>query len=131
MDGDALTAELRSRNLPGIWVMRTTFIPSGTDITGRKNYPYQFIDEVCHGVRFVVTDRWAVRPVEAGMHMLGALLKVHPERYSVEKLHKLVGAKWVLDALQAREPVAAIVKRWREDPKFKAFAEARTKVVMY
>ncbi len=131
VDGDALTAELRSRNLPGIWVMRTTFIPSGTDITGRENYPYQFIDEVCQGVRFVVTDRRAVRPVEAGTHMLDALLKVHPERYNVDKLHKLVGAKWVLDALEAREPVEAIVKRWREDPKFKAFAEARTKVVMY
>jgi len=131
VDGDALTAELRSRNLPGIWVMRTTFIPSGTDITGRKNYPYQFIDEVCQGVRFVVTDRRAVRPVEAGTHMLDALLKIHPERYSTEKLHKLVGAKWVLDSLNAREPVADIVKRWREDPKFKAFTEARQNVLFY
>ena len=131
VDGDALTAELRSRNLAGLWVMRTTFIPSGTDISGRKNYPYQFIDEVCQGVRFVVTDREAVRPVEAGTHMLDALLKVHPERYSIEKLHKLVGARWVLDALEAHEPVDTIVKRWREAPEFKAFAEARQSVLLY
>lgn len=131
VDGDALTAELRSRNLAGLWVMRTTFIPSGTDITGRKNYPYQFIDEVCQGVRFVVTDRAAVRPVEAGTHMLDALLKVHPERYSIEKLHKLVGARWVLDALEAREPVDTIVARWRDAPEFKAFAEARQDVLLY
>jgi len=131
VDGDALCSELRSRELPGIWAMRTTFIPSGTDITGRENYPYQFIDEVCQGVRFVVTDREAVRPVEAGLHMLDALLKVHPERYSVDKLRGLVGAQWVLDALNARDEVDSIVQRWREDPKFKAFAEVRQEVLMY
>lgn len=131
VDGDALCAELRSRDLPGLWVMRTTFIPSGTDISGRKNYPYQFIDEVCQGVRFVVTDRKAVRPVEAGTHMLAALLKVHPERYSVDKLRGLVGAQWVLDALKAGEPVDAIVKKWRDDPKFKTFAEQRQSVLLY
>jgi uncharacterized protein YbbC (DUF1343 family) len=131
VDGDALTAELRSRDLPGIWVMRTTFIPSGTDITGRENYPYQFIDEVCQGVRFVVTDRKAARPVEAGIHMLDALLKVHPERYSTDKLRKLVGAQWVLDALNAREPVEKIVERWRESQEFKDFTEARAGVLLY
>ncbi len=131
VDGDALTAELRSRNMPGIWVMRTTFIPSGTDISGRKNYPYQFIDEVCQGVRFVVTDRKAVRPVEAGIHMLDALLVVHPERYRVDKLRGLVGAQWVLDALKAREPVEDIVSRWRDAQGFKDFAEARQSVLLY
>ncbi len=131
VDGDALTAELRSRDLPGIWVMRTTFIPSGTDISGRENYPYQYIGEVCQGVRFVVTDRRAVRPVEAGVHMLDALLKVHPERYKVDNLRGLVGAQWVLDALKAREPVEDIVKRWRESQGFKDFAEARRQVLLY
>jgi uncharacterized protein YbbC (DUF1343 family) len=131
VDGDALCAELRSRNLPGIWVMRTTFIPSGTDISGRKNYPYQFIDEVCQGVRFVVTDRKAVRPVEAGIHMLDALLEVHPERYKVDKLRGLVGAQWVLDALKERQPVDKIVNRWRDAAEFKAFAEARESVLLY
>lgn len=131
VDGDALCAELRSRNLPGIWVMRTTFVPSGTDISGRKNYPYQFIDEVCQGVRFVVTDRRAVRPVEAGVHMLDALLEVHPDKYSVDKLRGLVGAQWVLDALKERKPVDEIVAKWRSDPKFAAFAEARRSVLLY
>lgn len=131
VDGDALAAELRSRNLPGIWVMRTTFIPSGTDISGRENYPYQFIGEVCQGVRFVVTDRRAVRPVEAGIHMLDALLKIHPERYRVDKLRRLVGAQWVLDALKARDPVKDIVARWRESQAFKDFAEARQSVLLY
>ena len=131
VDSDALTAELRSRNMPGLWVMKTTFIPSGTDITGRKNYPYQYIDEVCHGVRFVVTDRRAVRPVEAGIHMLDAILEVHPDRYKVDRLRGLVGAQWVIDALKERKPVDKIVEHWRNQKAFKDFAEARESVLMY
>jgi len=131
VDGDRLAEELRSRNLPGLWFMRVTFIPRLIDISGRKNYPYQFIDEVNHGVRIVVTDRKALRPVEAGIHMLDALLEVHPERYSVDRLRGLVGAQWVLDALKAREAPEAIIARWRESAEFKAFAAAREKALLY
>ncbi|XAM00093.1 DUF1343 domain-containing protein [Phycisphaeraceae bacterium D3-23] len=131
IDGAALTAELRSRGLPGLWVMQTTFIPSGTDITGRTNYPYQFIDEVCEGVRFVVTDRDAFEPVVAGVHMLDALLRLYPERYSVDKLGRLVGAQWVLDALKAGETPDAIVARWRASEAFKTFERERAAVLLY
>lgn len=131
VDGDRLAEELRSRNLPGLWFMRVTFIPRLIDISGRKNYPYQFIDEVNHGVRIVVTDRKAVRPVEAGIHMLDALLEIHPERYSVDRLRGLVGAQWVIDALKARENPDAIVARWRASAEFKAFAQARQKALLY
>ncbi len=131
LDGDALTAELRSRDLPGLWVMRTTFIPSGTDITGRQNYPYQFIDEVCEGVRFVVTDREAFEPVVAGVHMLDALLRVAPDRYSVDRLGRLVGAQWVLEALKAGESPDAIVAQWRSSDAFKTFAREREAVLLY
>jgi hypothetical protein len=78
VDGDKLTEAMKARNLPGLWFMRQTFIPRLIDVTGRKNYPYQFIDEENHGFRVVITARRAVRPVEAGIHMLDVLLKLHP-----------------------------------------------------
>ncbi|MEZ6192440.1 MAG: DUF1343 domain-containing protein [Phycisphaerales bacterium] len=111
VDGDALCAELRSRDLPGLWVMRTTFIPSGTDISGRKNYPYQFIDEVCQGRAFLSQLTARRRPVEAGTHMLAAL-KVHPDRYSVDKRGLVEGSGCWMPS-KAGEPVDAIVKKWR------------------
>ena len=49
----------------------------------------------------------------------------------VERLRGLVGAKWVLDALVAGEAPEKIVARWRASAEFKAFAEARAKVLMY
>lgn len=131
VDGDKLTEAMKARNLPGLWFMRQTFIPRLIDVTGRKNYPYQFIDEENQGFRVVITDRRAVRPVEAGVHMLDVLLKLYPERYSVDRLGGLVGAQWVLDALKKGEPVESIVERWRNEDRFKAFEKARKQVLLY
>lgn len=131
VDGDALTAELRSRDLPGVWVMRQDFIPRLIDIDGTQRIRYQFTDEVCHGVRFVVNDRHRIDPVASGVHMLDALLELHPDRYTVERLRGLVGAQWVIDALEAREHPDAIIQRWRTSEEFRAFAERRASVLIY
>ncbi|MDK2972755.1 MAG: hypothetical protein PWP23_2510 [Candidatus Sumerlaeota bacterium] len=131
IDGDELAANLNARNLPGLWFMRTTFVPAANDITGRKNYPYQFTGEICHGVRIVVVDRHRVSPVEAGIHMLDALMEVGGEKYSIDRLRGLVGAQWVLDALKAGEEPSAIAARWRTSPEFLAFAARRESALMY
>lgn len=131
IDGDKLTAELRSRNLPGLWFMRETFMPRKIDVSGRENYPYQFTEEICQGVRIVVTDRDKVSPVVAGTHMLDALLEVAPDRYKVDQLRGLVGAQWVLDEVKGDTDPDLIAQKWRADPKFKAFAERRASVLLY
>jgi uncharacterized protein YbbC (DUF1343 family) len=130
VDGAALTAELRRRALPGLWFMNTTFVPSAVDVSGRKNVPYPFVAETCRGVRVVVTDRHAVRPVEAGLHLLAALNAVHPD-IDLTRLRGLVGAAWVLEALEAGEDADAVAARCRATPAFKSFAEARARVLRY
>ena len=131
IDGEGLAGGLAARDLPGLWFMATTFIPSDMDITGRKTYRYPFVGKVCNGIRIVVTDREAVRPVEAGIHMLDVLLRLHPERFSVERLRGLVGAQWVLDALLEGQSPESIVERWRGSETFRAFAKARRGVLLY
>jgi uncharacterized protein YbbC (DUF1343 family) len=131
IDGEKLASELRRRHLPGLWFNPMVFIPSATDITGRENYPYPHTGQPCHGVRVVVTDRRAVRPVEAGIHLLDALLKVHPERYSTERLRGHVGAGWVVEALKRGEEPEQIIARWRQSEEFRAFAHARQRVLLY
>jgi uncharacterized protein YbbC (DUF1343 family) len=132
LDGDALADNLNARNLPGLWFMRTTFVPAVNDITGRKfDWKYQFTGEICHGVRIVVTDRHRIRPVEAGVHMLAALLEVGGEKYSVDQLRGLVGAQWVLDGLKRGEDPSAMAARWRTTPEFLDFAAKRQAVLMY
>ena len=131
LDGEALTAELRRRALPGLWFMQATFVPAAVDVSGRKNPAYPFVGEVCRGVRIVVTDRHALRPVEAGLHLLAALRTVHPERTDLSRLRGLVGAAWVLEALEAGEDPSAVARECRSRPAFKAFARARTRALLY
>jgi uncharacterized protein YbbC (DUF1343 family) len=131
VDGAALTAELRRRALPGLWFMETTFVPAAVDVSGRKNAAYPFVGQVCRGVRVVVTDRNALRPVEAGLHMLAALKAVHPGRTDLSRLRGLVGAAWVLDALEAGEDPSAVARRCRASAAFKAFAAKRARALRY
>lgn len=131
VDGERLAADLNARGLPGLWFTAVTFVPSSTDVSGRRNAAYPFADQVCHGVRVTVSDRRAVRPVEAGVHLLDALLTLHPERYRVDRLRGLVGASWVLEALARGEDPAAIVARWRASSELEAFRRARARVLLY
>lgn len=131
VDGAALTKAFRERNLPGLWFMQTTFVPSGTDVSGRKNYPYQYIDEVCNGVRIVVVDRDSISPVVAGIHMIDLLRELYPTQYETTQLRGLVGAQWVLDAINAGTEPSEIAEQWRQKPEFKRFEEARAKVLLY
>jgi len=130
-DADAFVENMRARDLPGIWIMRQDFIPREIDVSGLRTPRYQFTDEVNHGARFVVNDRDRISPVVIGLHMLDAMLEIHPERYSVDQLRGLLGAQWVLDALKERQDPDEIIRRWREDPEFKAFAERRASVLIY
>lgn len=131
IDGDRLTDEMNARNLPGLWFMRTTFVPAENDITGRKNVQYPFTGEICHGFRVVITNRETVSPVAAGIHMLDALLKIHPERYKIDSLRGLLGAQAVIDALKNGENPDKIIQDWRKSEKFKSFAEQRAEVLLY
>lgn len=126
-----LAEEFNKRNLPGLWFMDTTFIPSRTDITGRENYPYPHHGQVCNGVRIVVVNRHTVSPVVAGIHMLDLLVRLYPEHYTTERLRGLVGAQWVLDAINEGRSPDDIVRQWRSDPEFAAFAARRASVLMY
>ncbi|GAB4317472.1 MAG: DUF1343 domain-containing protein [Candidatus Sumerlaeia bacterium] len=134
MDGKALGADLRRRNLPGLWVMDVEFFVPERDAFGRAvpgSYPFR--GEVCQGVRLTITDREAFSPLEAGLHMLHALKNVGGERYMEgwDRMRGLLGAGWALEELRQGRPVDEIVRKWRTQPEFKAFAKARRSVLLY
>lgn len=131
VDGAALTAAFRERNIPGLWIMQTTFIPRKIDISGRENINYQFIDEINNGVRFVLVDRDAFNPVVAGIHMLDILNRIPDSPYTLEGVRGNLGPKWVVDALNNRRSVDDIVADWRGAPEFRVFAEKRATVLKY
>jgi len=129
--GADLAAELRARNIPGRGVSATTLMPYDRDVTGRKFTTYPHVNKECGAVRFSVSNRWALRPVEAGIELIAALHKLYPDTYDLELTRGSVGSQWVLDAIKAGQPAGEIAKKWRESPEFKEFAKAREKVLFY
>lgn len=129
---DVLAADLRAANLPGLWVMPFDFMPYDRDITG-KPYPIKYPNtgEMCGGVRFVVTNRWAIEPPSAGIHLMCAVWKQNPEAYKIDLTSGLVGAKWVIEDIKAGKPAAEIIAKYKADPRFAQFAEQRNQVLIY
>lgn len=130
--GEELAADLRAQHLPGLWVMPMEFVPYERDITG-KPFPIKYPNtgEVCGGVRLVITNRWAIQPPAAGIHLMAALWKQNPEAYKIDLTSGLVGAKWVIDDIKAGKPADDIIAKYRAEPRFVQFAEQRAQVLIY
>jgi uncharacterized protein YbbC (DUF1343 family) len=75
-DGEALAAELNARALPGLRFEPITYTPRS--IPGMSTNP-RLKDQEVHGIRHVVTDARAVRPVEAGVNVLHAFWHQAPD----------------------------------------------------
>jgi uncharacterized protein YbbC (DUF1343 family) len=132
VDAEALTAELRKRDLPGMWIMPMEFMPYARDING-KEFPYKYpnTEQACGGIRVVVNNRWTIRPVEAGIHLIDAMYRLYPEEYKMNLIAGSVGARWVLDDIRAGVSPAEIVAKYKADPKFQEFLTRREAVLLY
>ncbi len=119
IDGDALAAELQSRNLPGIEFAPVHFTPATSKFAG----------EECHGVRCTLTDRGDFMAVVTGIHLLDALYKLYPDQYEIEKIHGLVGKMAVIEMIKNRQPVERIVMSWQ--PELSTFIKIRNDYLLY
>jgi uncharacterized protein YbbC (DUF1343 family) len=69
IDQNELTAELRSRNIPGLLVRPISFTPKYAT----------FAEEPIEGVHLIISDYRTIRPVSAQIHIMTALQKLYPE----------------------------------------------------
>jgi len=67
VDGVALADAFNAFSLPGVVARAVTFTPSESKYAGKT----------CRGVMLHITDRAAVRPVAAGLHLLHVVLRLH------------------------------------------------------
>jgi len=105
IDGVRLAAELKSRGLPGIAFYPVTFTPAAP--------PYR--DEVCRGVRLLITDREALRPVRVGLEVAAALHRLWGAAYYLDRKGEVFGSEAVRDAIVAGVDPAQIAAGWRAD----------------
>lgn len=78
VDGDALVREVGP--LPGLELTPVRFTPTASVHQG----------EECGGVRLTITDRRALRSVQAGLTIAAALVRLYGEKFPVDELQPLL-----------------------------------------
>jgi uncharacterized protein YbbC (DUF1343 family) len=119
VDARALAQFLNHRQLPAV-----RFVP--VDFTPQKPFPYA--DEICHGVRILVTDRNVLDAPELGIEVASALHRLYADKFELEKMNTLLANRAVLDAIAAGQDPQRIAEGWRAA--LEAFEQQRQKALI-
>jgi uncharacterized protein YbbC (DUF1343 family) len=116
-DGAALAAELNARNLPGLRFEPVRFTPRSIENMATRP---KLLGQELGGVRYVVTDARAARPVEAGVHLLDVFYRHAPEAekesfFATARIQRLAGGPRLHTQIRQGVPVEQIVAGWRQD----------------
>ncbi|MHB1531028.1 exo-beta-N-acetylmuramidase NamZ domain-containing protein [Acidithiobacillus sp.] len=110
---------LNERDIPGVRFVPVTFTPSASRYQGR----------LCHGVRVVLTDRYVLDTPALGVEIASALTRLYPEKFQTRNILGMVGAGWVLEAIQRGEDPRLIVAQWRGS--LQDFERLRSRYLLY
>ena len=130
-DADALAAELNGRGLPGVRFEPADFVP--VDLPGQATNP-KWEGERVGGVRLVVTDPAAFRPVATGVFVVDAVYRqsggaARRGYFDADWLANLAGTDRLRQMLRDGRAPAEIVAAW--DAEAAAFAEATEPYRLY
>lgn len=128
VDARAWAQRLNALELPGVRFRAAAFVPLASKWSG----------QTCRGVQIHITDPTLFDPLRVGLHLVASARALHPTDFawltaSWEGEHGhfdlLIGNGWVRKALDAGEPVEAILAAWAEAEQ--AFAEERRPFLLY
>ena len=119
INGRQLSGALNARKIPGIRFYPIRITPTDSNF---KNVPIE-------GVRFVITDREALRSVRVGLEIAVALEKLYPGKIDFKGSLKLIGNAKTIEAIKATEDPRLLFDRLDEE--LKPFLETRKKYLLY
>jgi uncharacterized protein YbbC (DUF1343 family) len=108
-----------ARDIPGVRVYATKLQPTSSNFAGKS------ID----GVRFVITDREAFRPVRFGLEIGSAIGKLFPRQMNWDANQRLVGQLGVLRQMEAGTEPAAIEQSYAAG--LEQFRQRRATFLLY
>jgi uncharacterized protein YbbC (DUF1343 family)/CubicO group peptidase (beta-lactamase class C family) len=119
IDEILLAREFNAIGLEGVQATPIQFTPSAST----------FKAQLCHGLRFTVTDRHACPSVVVGAAVGSALCRHYPKDFQTTNLNKLLLHEKSASAIKAARPPAEIQQLWRADER--AFIIRRRKFLLY
>lgn len=119
IDGKKLSAELNAARIPGLRAIPIEFKPQSSKFKGEK----------CSGVFLLVTDRNALDPVAAGIHIASSLHKLFGDKFEVDKVVRLLHNDAALAAIKEGKDPKSIPAMWQKD--LETFKKIREKHLIY
>ncbi len=97
-----LAYELNKFGLPGVQFTPVRFTPT-TSV---------FKNEACGGVRIAITDRAALKPVEAGVAIICTLQRLYPKSFKLELVNTLLNHKTSLKPIREGDSRKKVMETW-------------------
>jgi uncharacterized protein YbbC (DUF1343 family)/CubicO group peptidase (beta-lactamase class C family) len=119
IDAKTLSDYLNARLIAGVRFVPISFTPT----TG----PY--VNQVCGGVNFIVTDRNVLDAPEMGVELASALQKLFPDHWKIDKLLALAANQGLVDSIGRGDDPRAIAQSWQDE--LQKFRDMRTKYLLY
>ncbi len=118
VDGEELVERLRALDLPGVAFRAARFRPE----FGKH------ARDVCSGVELHVVDRYSLRPLALGLHLLQQIHDLHGDRFEwrpepyefvseVPAIDLLTGSEDARNRIERAMPLEPLLDRWRQDVK--------------
>ena len=111
---------LNARSLRGVRFLPVSFTPGGAS---------SFSNQLCHGIRIVVTDRDSLDTPALGIEIASALHRLYAEQFQLGKIDRLLVSRGVLAALLSGEDPRTIARGWQKD--LDAFKTSRQPYLLY
>lgn len=118
-DDRKLAYELNKLGLPGLRFMPVRFTPTAS----------VFKDQPCGGVRLQITDREALRPVQAGIAIVAVFQRLYPKQFNLEKVNTLLNHASLLKAAKDGKSGIEISRLWASETA--AFEARRAAFLLY
>ncbi len=115
---DELAQYLSQRQIQGVRFRPAHFVPQRDRFKG----------QVCRGVQIVLDDRDVLDSPALGIEIASAFHRLYPRDFQIEKTIKLMGSRWLVDAIGEMDP-RLIVKKWEES--LGEFRRLRSKYLLY
>jgi uncharacterized protein YbbC (DUF1343 family)/CubicO group peptidase (beta-lactamase class C family) len=119
IDGRVLAVYLAQRELQGVSFVPRDFTPTADRYATRQ----------CHGVQIILVDRQGLDAPALGVEIASALYHLYPKDFRLENTLGMIGARWVLRAIQAGQDPRSIVQHWQ--PALDKFRSLRAKYLLY
>jgi uncharacterized protein YbbC (DUF1343 family)/CubicO group peptidase (beta-lactamase class C family) len=119
MKSRELAGYLNERGIAGVRFVPVTFTPTASVYNGQK----------CEGVNVVLTERNALDAPELGIELAGALKKLYPTDFKMERMAELLVNQAAFDGLVAGIDPRRIAQDWQEE--LEKFEVVRRKYLIY